>query len=138
MCLFRSVLALRLYTTWVFQSINTPLRDVHRSAAHPLAVTVFFLADAIKKLRANGSYEKNAQSEVILWRGMKNVRVDGEFMVHGGSERAPMSTTSDLKVAATYSASTCALFFKIKTNSFLTRGVDLTFVSAFPAEAEYL
>ena len=132
----RSVLALRLYTTWVFKSINNPLRYLDRTTAHPLAVTVFFLADAIKRLRACGAYDK--QGEVTLWRGMKNVRVDDTFMAEGGSERAPMSTTSDLAVAASYSASECALFFKIKTNSFLQRGVDLTFISAFPAEAEYL
>ena len=49
-----------------------------------------------------------------------------------------MSTTSSLEVAASYSASDCSLFFKLKTASFLERGVNITFLSAFPAEAEYL
>ena len=54
------VLALRLYTTLVYKSINTPLRKLaHTPAAgsasarpHPLPVTVAFLSEAIKKLRA--------------------------------------------------------------------------------------
>ena len=127
-----------MYTTWAFKSINNPLRDPNRSNAHALAVTVFFLADAIRKLRAVGSYEANAQQELTLWRGMKDLLLQEQFMLAGGSERAPMSTTSDLKVAAFYSASSDGLVFKIRTNSFLHRGVDLTFISAFPAEAEFL
>ena len=67
--------------------------------------------------------------------------MDGEqkrFLKEGGSEPAPMSTTEDLSVAVEYSLSSQALLFRIVTTSFMQRGADLTFLSAFPAEAEYL
>jgi len=49
-----------------------------------------------------------------------------------------MSTTADLAIAVQYSLSTHALLFRIKTTSFMQRGADLTFLSTFPAEVEYL
>lgn len=49
-----------------------------------------------------------------------------------------MSTTDDLSVAATYALSSCSLLLKLRTKSFMQRGADLTFLSAFPAEREYL
>ena len=53
-----------------------------------------------------------------------------------------MSTTMDLDVAASYSLrdprTRTALFFKIKTTSFMDRGVSIEFLSAFPGEKEYL
>ena len=132
------MLALRLYTTWAFLSINGPLRNLKRRDAHPLAATVWFLAEGIKQLRSYGAFLPDAKREVNLWRGMKNLRLGDDFMHEGGSERAPMSTTSSLEVAAAYSASDCSLFFKLKTASFMERGVNISFLSAFPAEAEYL
>ena len=45
------VLAIRLYSTAAFMSLNNPLRDRKRTGPHPMAATVFFLADGIKKLR---------------------------------------------------------------------------------------
>lgn len=49
-----------------------------------------------------------------------------------------MSTTADLAIAVQYALSTHALLFRITTTSFMQRGADLTFLSAFPAEVEYL
>ena len=53
-----------------------------------------------------------------------------------------MSTTADLAIAVQYSLtpSPCksSLLFRIVTNSFMQRGADLQFLSAFPGEAEYL
>jgi len=46
------VVALRLYTTAAFRSINGPLRDHGRTEPHPFAATVFFLTDGIRRLRA--------------------------------------------------------------------------------------
>ena len=42
-------------------------------------------------------------AQVVLYRGMKNVSMPAEFMQHGGTELAPMSTTSNLKVTRCYS-----------------------------------
>ena len=47
------VAALRLYTTAAFTSLNTPLRELHRSAPHPFPSTIKFITEAIKQLRAN-------------------------------------------------------------------------------------
>ena len=51
-----------------------------------------------------------------------------------------MSTTTDLRVAVQYSlgATNTALLFKLHTKSFMDRGADLSFLSAFPLEREYL
>jgi hypothetical protein len=49
-----------------------------------------------------------------------------------------MSTTTDIKTAATYSISRESLIFKIVTENRLQCGADLQWVSAFPTEAEIL
>ena len=56
----------------------------------------------------------------------------------GVSELAPMSTTSDPAVAIAYGQSSNALLFKINATSFMNRGADITFLSAFPAEREFI
>lgn len=69
---------------------------------------------------------------------MKNLRVAAEFMtdLRGGTEVAPMSTTTKLHVAAKYGVSDNSLLFKIKVSNFLQHGADLQWLSAFPDEAE--
>ena len=49
-----------------------------------------------------------------------------------------MSTSSDLATAVRYSLSSRSLLLKIKTKSFMQRGADLQYLSAFPAEKELL
>ena len=49
-----------------------------------------------------------------------------------------MSTTTDLNVAVRYALSRHSLLFCVKAPSFMQAGADLSFVSAFPAEAEFL
>ena len=50
-----------------------------------------------------------------------------------------MSTSSDLSVALRYSDRAASrLLFKVLTHSFIERGADLRFLSAFPDEVEYL
>ena len=145
------VLALRLYTTSAFRRFNEPLRDLERLDPHPLAATVEILNQAIRQLRAVGAYHTpDATMKVTLWRGMKDLEVRNDFLKYGGTEMSPMSTTSNLKIAADYcsnfegsasseeSASESSLLFKFVTPSFMLRGVDLTFLSAFPAESEFL
>ena len=80
--------------------------------------------------------------EVILWRGMSNVRMPDQFYAEGGgAERAPMSTTSDLKVAIQYSSwelGAAPIVFRLVTSNFTKRGADLSWLSAFPSEKEVL
>ena len=71
-----------------------------------------------------------------LWRGIKNRSVGDEFLLKGGTELAAMSTTCDLKVALEYAASASSVLLRICTTTVMQRGADLTFLSAFPKEAE--
>lgn len=157
------VVAIRLYSTAAFMSLNNPLRDRERTTAHPFAATIFFLADGIKKLRtveADREKKRSAQlaartalkaggqgrrggirqpnQSIDLWRGMRNLKSATAFLEHGGAEVALMSTTSELEVAVGYALSPHSILFKIKTASFMQRGADIKFLSAFPAEAEFL
>ena len=73
-----------------------------------------------------------------LYRGMKDVTASADFERDGGSEPALMSTTSDPSVAVAYGQSKNSLLFKIVSRSIMTRGADITFLSAFPGEREFL
>lgn len=131
------VAALRLYTTAIYQWVNDHLRE-NNGKPHPLPITVLLIVKALRKLKKVGADQETAVANMTLWRGMRNLTTSDEFMVKGGTERAPMSTTSSLTVAALYSISSESLLFKIVTANNLQRGADLTWVSAFPAEAEIL
>ena len=141
------VVALRLYTTAAFESINNPLRDwarYERGEPHPLPATVALLRDALTKLRSVEAEvsRESASSQLLLYRGMKDVAAPDSFMADGGTELAPMSTTSDLSVALRYSASRTMtsdhVLLRLITDSFYDRGPNVSFLSAFPNEAEYL
>jgi len=137
------VASLRIYTTSAYKVLNSPFRDIHSTAPHPFPVTIYFLKEAIGKLRAVGALEDkegSSQTNTLLdlWRGMRNTEVTEEFMQHGGTELAPMSTTSDLEVAVQYSSAAQSLLFKVKTDSFMQRGASIQYLSAFPHEAEFL
>ena len=132
------VLALRLYTTPCYESLNKPLRDTARESAHPFAATVGFLNEGIRRLRSVGAVSETANEGQVLWRGMANISVSDEFMSTGGTEVAPMSTTSSLEVAVQYGLSQSTLLFRLTTTSFMDRGASLEFLSAFPAEHEVL
>lgn len=133
--------ALRIYTTAAFKSINDPLRDHERIARrepHPLPLTVVLIKNAVGKLRVVEATGEDANKTVDLYRGMRNVTTPAEFMQRGGTELAPMSTTSNVSIALGYSASSSGVLFRLRTHSSMERGADLTFLSAFPGEREYL
>ena len=67
---------------------------------------------------------------------MKNLRTARQFRRDGGTELATMSTSADLSVALAYSRSPSSLLLKIRTKSFMDRGADIAFLSAFPSESE--
>jgi hypothetical protein len=136
------VIALRLYTTHAYKFINDPLRDpdrVNRKEPHPLPATVALISDGIKKLRAVADESSGSGVSLTLWRGLKNIYVSRSFANNGGTEKAPMSTTSDLAVAVKYAiGSGDNLLFKIKVPNALKLGADLEWLTAFPGEREVL
>jgi hypothetical protein len=81
------------------------------------------------------------EGETTLWRGLRDVVVPEAFLIEGGTELAPMSTSRSLEVAVRYSTTstaTCALLIKLSIPSFMQQGADLNFLSAFPDEEEVL
>jgi hypothetical protein len=89
------------------------------------------LSEAIKRLR-----DSEGKKVVILWRGLKNMNLehDSDFLLAGGVEMSPMSTSYLLKTALVYSHSSHSIIFKIVTRSFMERGADLEWISCFPEE----
>ncbi|KAL3895261.1 MAG: hypothetical protein SGPRY_013557, partial [Prymnesium sp.] len=84
-------------TTAAYKSMNAPLRDRERKERcekHRLAVTVDFLADAIKRLRAVDSLVRRVS---FAWLP------------------APMSTTTDLKTAVEYGKSLNSVLLRLTT-----------------------
>jgi hypothetical protein len=135
------VAALRAYTTAAYAAINNPLRDLDRrdrGEPHPLALTVTLLRDAVSRLRAVGARGADANKRLHLFRGMRSVALDERFASEGGSELAPMSTTSDVSIAIKYSASTSGIVMRLATESAIERGADVSYLSAFPGEKEVL
>ena len=137
------VVALRYYTTLGFRGINNPLRDHARYEAgrpHPLPVTVLLIRKGLSLLRQVAATSEERTKTVVLYRGMQGVRVTEQFMAggDGGTELAPMSTTSSLKVAMQYSAASNALLLRLFTDNFMVRGPSVSFLSCFPSEDEFL
>jgi len=130
------VVALRLYTTELFSCINKPLREKRKP--HPFAVTTTFLHEGIKQLMAAQGTRPDAKKQKTLWRGLKDLRMMSEFMLHGGTEFGCMSTTTSRKVAAEFAQSGQPLIFEIKTKDFMMRGADIQFLSVYEHEEEVL
>jgi hypothetical protein len=135
------VVGMRLYSTAAYMEINNPLRDQDRylkKEPHKLPITVAFIREALQKLRQVDALSGESSRGMDLYRGMKDVAMPKEFFVKGGTELAPMSTTSDLKVAMEYSASAKAVLLRIRTKNFMQRAPEISYLSAFPNEKEYL
>eukprot|EP01043_Picozoa_sp_COSAG02_P043020 COSAG02_NODE_3710_length_6342_cov_30.226494_4_plen_218_part_00 len=84
------VIALRMYTTSSFASINDPFRTDPPAKPHPFAATAYFISDAVKKLRVLEAQSTNTESKVF-WRGLKDTDLTEEFTSKGGTELACMS-----------------------------------------------
>ena len=74
--------------------------------------------------------------------GFTDTQVPREFKEAGGTEKAPMSTTTHFNVACGYAVrkgkTNQALIMKITTSNNLQRGADLAFLSSFPEEKDPL
>jgi len=136
------VFVLRFYTTWGFVNINSPLRDPDlqgQKTSHKLAATVYLLDMAIRQSRAVAADSPEANVPLSLFRGIGKREMPDEFKTAGGTELAPMSTTANLWVALKYSQEgDSSVLLWLRTHSFMDRGVDLTWISAFPHEREFL
>lgn len=141
------VVALRFYTTPAYKYLNSPLRSTSdfydKEKSHPLPKTVAYISEGIKKLRASYAIKVEsgqATSKLVLWRGLKNMALPEDFLKNqkGGTELAPMSTTTDLSVATKYACSGESVLLKISLDNFMQYGADLQWLSAFPGEEEVL
>jgi hypothetical protein len=133
--------SLRIYTTSAYKDLNNPLRDNTRYYERkpvPLPMISSLADEAIRKLRAVRVRAGRGERNVVLWRGMRNTKVSDDFLQHGGTELAFMSTTTNPAVAVRYALSRHALLFKLVAPDFMALGADLQWLSAFPGEDEVL
>mmetsp|Transcript_34047 Transcript_34047/g.79752 ORF Transcript_34047/g.79752 Transcript_34047/m.79752 type:complete len:920 (-) Transcript_34047:91-2850(-) len=122
--------------------VNTLIKMQQEPQGKPLLrallpATTYMLSTALKKLRVQHMGATNFKS-TELWRGMKNLESTALFIQNGGAEGAPMSTTPDLRVVANYSKSETPLLLKIKIDSPMDHGADISWLSLFPDERECL
>jgi hypothetical protein len=136
------VLALRLYTTSSYKSINNPMRQQpYPQIPHPFAGTLYYIGDGLAKLRAvQGTLQSHENKDKVFYRGMIDLQVTDEFLAVGGTEMSCMSTTSSKTVAADFAkeSKTSPLLFKLLSNDFMSHGADISFLSVYPEEKEIL
>ncbi len=133
--------ALRFYTSHSFNALNIAMRDSGRQGPHPLPGIMMNMQRGLKKLRALGSDDSSSKQTVVLWRGMSYMHLTQQFNAEGGTELAPMSTTTDVSVAISYAVkkdTRSALLFRFVTRNNLERGADVQWLSMFPGESETL
>jgi hypothetical protein len=141
------VVALRFYTTPGYKYLNSPFRNqdryYHKNKPHPMPITMAYISEGIKKLRSAYAIkveEGKASTHMTLWRGLRNMYMPDDFLKNrkGGTELAPMSTTTDIQVAARYACSDESVLLKISLDNFMQYGAELGWLSAFPGEVEVL
>ncbi|CAK0810143.1 unnamed protein product [Prorocentrum cordatum] len=134
------VLALRIYTSSLFQIITRPFRETQNQEGfqdeHPVPVTVLLLHDALKKLRQLHLNDDSPYEE--YWRGMNNLDVSGDFLRNGGTELGPMSTSVSKIKLGEYANSEHPLILRIVPATFMERGSDISWLSLYPGEREVL
>ena len=135
------VLALRLYTTAAFMSINTPLRKLSPQGnqcaqPHPFPNLVRF------SLRRSSSFAQTTCPSATPHGKRSICTVDSKtpsrvkILWSGGSELATMSTTPSIEVALRYAASAAPILLRLRIDNFLQHGASTAFCPAFPDESE--
>ncbi len=128
--------SLRFYSSPSFPAVTIPLRDPARTTKHPLAAITYCIFTGIKKQLTLGAKDKKAVAELILYRGFSDLQISANFQESGGSEYAPMSTSTDPAVAVGYavrkSQTDGALLMRIVTKNNLERGILVFFYSPCP------
>lgn len=75
----------------------------------------------------------------VLFRGVRECEPDTSFRKFGGCELSTMSTTIDIETAVRYARTQrYGLIFRFIPSAFMNVGANLSFLSAFPHEHEYL
>ena len=130
------VLALRLYTSNSYYRLNGPLRwPAADGTPHPYAATCFYIADALGKLRA---VLQKKDFPKTFYRGMKDMEVMDEFVKEGGTEMACMSTSENKGEALTFAKSAVPLLLQIEVENPMQCGADISWLSMYPEEKEWL
>ena len=135
------LVTLRLYTSHSFPAINLPLRK--QKQPHPLPAIVLCISDGIKQLaRLLDPTTPDTVKLIEYYRGFRDMQVTDKFKQAGGTELAPMSTTTDFLVACGYAVrmgkKDSSLLMKMVTQNNLQRGANLKCLSMFPDEDETL
>jgi len=135
--------SLRFYSSPSFPAVTIPLRDPDRETQHPLAALTYCIFTAIRKQLALGAEDQAAAvEERIFWRGFSDMQISEDFKKHGGTEFAPMSTSTDPAVAVGYavrkSQTNGALLMRIVTKNNLQRGILVFSCSPYPPDLSIL
>ena len=128
------VLALRLYTSGVSRSINTPLIvGCTEEKPHPLPALVGHLVSALKQLRSKAKELPFKGKGGHLFRGMRDLDVSEEFIERGGCERGLISALSDranaVRDAARLDEAPSIVLLKIKADDLANAAPDLSWCS---------
>merc|ERR1712083_959440 len=97
------------------------------------------ISEGLKKLRQleADSTVGEGPKQKLFYRGMKNLQVPESFMMDGGTELAPMSTSTSLQKIAEYSQSEHPLVLRIICDNFMEHGSDISWLSLYPGEKEH-
>ena len=130
------VLALRLYTTESYCKINDPLRNDPLVRPHPFAATTYPVSQSIKK----SAELSDAHKIRFFWRGMRDFSLDPAALLEkGGTDFGCVSTTANQAVAVhTFATGSLPLVFRVVSKGPMDRGADISFLSVFPSEEEYV
>ena len=114
-----------------------PLRGDSRNSSSSSSKSSSSISSSSSSSHSSSSSQSHL-AVTVLWRGMRDMKLSRRFWREGGSELACMSTSSDRGVAGAYAKSDCPLILKIRSSDFMSCGVDISFLSMFPNESEFL
>jgi hypothetical protein len=69
---------------------------------------------------------------------LQNLKISEDFKIEGGTELGCMSTSTSMKIVAGYAKSKQPLVFRVVSDSFMSCGADVSWLSVYPAEKEIL
>ena len=141
------VLALRLYSTSIYRTVNKPLHDgCSPERPHPYPALVANLTDALKRLRqaAVAASDDAHLAQRTLWRAVSNIELSAsEFKQRGATEISVLSTTKERAIAEQYAAraarsaggapADAALLLKLRVDSAAHIGAPLSWCSVRPS-----